>query len=363
MNLFDAASLASFSPARLSHPWVFVGLVAFAVFVIAFWLRSPRTAWAHPAWSELVEAGARAANPRRRVRGALRLCALALLAWALAEPLALRPSPPEIGRGLDIMLALDTSGSMRALDAAGGAALPGATSAAAVSDPNKSRTRLDLAIEAVRRFADERVSEGDRVGLVIFGDHAFTQCPLTSDGAVLDAALEGVRAEMAGRRTALGDALALAIRRLGAAARPADGGSVVVLLTDGRSTTGDVPPQIATDLAVAHGVRVHTVGIGSDLEQVAVADGPDGRVRLERHVPDFAVLSRLALETGGRFHRARHSMDLTSVYQTIDALERVDRPEPRPPQTRSRPEPALALALVLVLGEISVGRLGLRDGP
>jgi Ca-activated chloride channel family protein len=358
MTLLDPDAWSTFTPHALAHPErLGVGL-AIACLGVWQWLGRGRGAIEHPAWRELREAGARPDWPGRIGRGGLRLAVLVALAWAIAEPVALRQSAPEIGRGLDILLALDTSGSMNALDAQT-AAVKSAPSAA---DPELAanagtRTRLDLAIEAVRRFARTRVAEGDRVGLVVFGDHAFTQCPLTSDGRVLDAALAEVRAEMAGRRTALGDGLALAVKRLDAAERMGDAGRVAVLLTDGRSTAGEIPVGIATDLARVHGVRVHTVGIGSDHAQVAVATGPAGRVRLERHAPDFEVLARVAAETGGRFHRARRSPDLAAVYEEIDALERVERPEPRPPRVQPRAEPALALAFVLLAIDVGLGRL------
>jgi len=360
MSPFDASAWSSFAPDALAHPERGLLLLTIAAVGVVAWLRSGRGAVPHPAWRELRAAGARAAWPGRVLRGGVRFAVLALLAWAIAEPVALRPSPPQIGRGLDILLALDTSGSMRALDTQPGTALAGETQA---EDQPGTRTRLDLAVEAVRRFARTRVEEGDRVGLVVFGDHAFTQCPLTSDGRVLDAALEDVRAEMAGRRTALGDALALSVKRLGAAASAAEAGRVVVLLTDGRSTAGEIPIGIATDLARAHRVRVHTVGIGSDHEQVAVAAGPAGRVRLERHAPDFEVLAQVAADTGGRFHRARRSPDLAAVYHEIDTLERVERPEPRPPHEQPRAEPALALALLLLAGDVGFGRLRRRALP
>lgn len=351
MSPFDADPWRTFAPDALAHPERAVALIAVAAIALALHARSKRGAVSHPAWRELREAGARPDAPLRITRTLVRGSVLALLAWAVAEPVALRPSPPEIGRGLDILLALDTSGSMRALDTH---PIDPADGASAVEG---MRSRLDLALEAVRRFARIRVAEGDRVGLVVFGDHAFTHCPLTGDGRVLDEALESVRAEMAGRRTALGDGLALSVKRLTAAARASEAGRVVVLLTDGRSTAGEIPIGVASDLARAHGVRVHTVGIGSEHAQVAVADEKTGRVRLERHAPDFEALARLAADTGGRFHRVSRSPDLVAVYHEIDGLERVERPRKRPPRVLPRTEPALAVALVLLAGDLSITRL------
>ncbi len=352
---------ATFAPDALAHPER--GVLLLLVGAIWLWRahRRGQSALPHPAWRELRAAGARSDRPARVLAAALRLGVLAALAWAVAEPVALRESPPEIGRGLDILLALDTSGSMQALDAQ--SATITSERASVDLEGAGTRTRLDLAIEAVKRFAKTRADEGDRVGLVVFGDHAFTLCPLTRDGRVLEAALEDVRAEMAGRRTALGDALALSVKRLDAATSASEAGRIVVLLTDGRSTAGEIPIGIASDLARAHGVRVHTVGIGSENEQVAVANAATGRLSLERHAPDFDLLALVAADTGGTFHRARRSPDLAAVYHEIDALERVERPERRPPREQPRSEPALALALALLAVDVGLGRLRRRPLP
>ena len=198
-------------------------------------------------------ASRRRAAARSRLRGAalaLRCGALLALAALLAGPVGVHRAPPEPGLGLDLTLVLDASGSMRALDAQ--------------LRRRAGRTRLDLAREVVARFATQRAAEGDRVALVVFGDTAFTLCPLSSDGALLARALERVEPGMAGEATALGQALALAVKRARGAGDPGRApGRVVVLLTDGRHNAGALSVEVATQLAAAAGVRVHTVGIGS----------------------------------------------------------------------------------------------------
>jgi Ca-activated chloride channel family protein len=330
-------------PARL--PWL---LALAAAVVVLGALRRPRSlAW--PAWSEARRAGARRLEAAPVLALGLRALCLGLLCVVLAGPVSLRRAPPEPGLGLDLVLALDTSGSMRALDAAGA---------------ERARTRLDLAKEVVARFASRRAAEGDRVGLVVFGATAFTQCPLTSDGRLLAAALARVEAGIAGEATALGDALALAVKRVAAAEDGA--GRVVVLLTDGRSNAGAVPVDVAAELASAAGVRVHAVGIGSGGEPVPMATRPDapGRgLRFERHDPDLPTLERIAAATGGRAFAALRSSDLAAVYAEIDALERA--PRPLPPQVRDslRAEPLLAGAGALLAAELALARLWRRRLP
>jgi Ca-activated chloride channel family protein len=336
------------------RPAALLPALALAGAALALALRGRPAAAAWPAFAQACAAGARRRDPLRGVGLALRGGALAALAAVLAGPLASDRAPPEPGLGLDLVLVLDASGSMRALDAE----LEGG-----------SRTRLELAREAVARFAERRAAEGDRVALVVFGESAFTQCPLTSDGALLSAALARVEAGMAGEATALGDAVALAVKRaLGAQSqeRAPVPGKVAVLLTDGRHNAGALSVETATRLAADAGLRVHAVAIGTAGEEVAMAPAsPGGRLaaRRERHDVDEASLAALAAATGGRFFRARRSLDLEAVYAEIDALERVERPLPARPRQRERPEPFLALAGGCLLGELALLRALRRRLP
>ena len=305
-----------------------------------------------PALAEVRAAGARRLDWARGAALALRAGALLCAGLVLAQPFAEAPGAPGEARGLDLVLALDASASMRALD---------------VSAAGESRTRLELAREAVARFARGRAAEGDRVGLVVFGEHAFTQVPLTGDGHLLEAALGRVEAGMAGEETALGDALTLAVKR--ALADPGDPGApgapgegrLVVLLSDGRSNAGEIPVDVAAEVARSHGVRVHTVGIGSTGE-VPVAGGGRG-LRFERHDLDAPTLEHIAAAAGGRFFRARSSADLEAVYAAIDALERVARPAPPRQETTPRPAPLLVAAALLLLAEIGLARVWRRRLP
>lgn len=330
-----------------------LGVVALGIAALALLgaLRASPPAVAWPALGEAEVAGATRREWIRPLGFVLRLGAMAALAAVLAGPVRVFRGAPEPGLGLDLVLVLDASGSMRAVDAEAGGTF---------------RPRLELAREAVARFAERRAAAGDRVGLVVFGETAFTQCPLTSDGALVGAALGRVEAGIAGEATALGDALALAVKRV-AAGTPAPGdaapgrplaGRVVVLLTDGRSNAGDVPPDVATGLARMLGVRVHAVGIGSD-GPVAMAHrrgDAAGGVRFERHDLDRETLEGVARGTGGRFFHARRAADLEAVYAEIDALERVERRPPPRTRRAARPEPALAVAGGCLALELALAR-------
>ena len=292
--------LAAFGIDELERPdwWLALALLALLSVLLAARRRPPTLAW--PGLGEARQAGAGRFDALRAGALGLRAAALLALAAVLAGPVALHRAPPEPGRGLDLVLVLDASGSMRALDAEVG---------------GRSRSRLDLARDAVARFASRRSFEGDRVGLVVFGASTFTQCPLTSDGRLLAASLARVEAGIAGEATALGDALALAVKRVsGAGGAPL--GKVVVLLTDGRSNAGALAPDVAAQIAAAAGVRVHAVAIGSEGSEVPMARAPGASgpgLRFERHDVDVATAQRIARATGGRFYRARRASDLEAV--------------------------------------------------
>jgi Ca-activated chloride channel family protein len=336
----------------LSRPgWLAAALLAaVAAMWLAWRVRPPAVGW--PGEPEARAARARRGDPLRGAALVLRAAALAALAAVLAGPVGVHRSPPEPGFGLDLVLVVDASGSMRALDAKLG---------------GEWHTRLDLARQVVARFARKRAAEGDRVALVVLGETAFTQCPLTSDGGLLAAALERVEAGMAGEATALGDALALAVKRARGAATSGnlELGSLAVLLSDGRHNAGTLSVEAATALAAAEGLRVHSVAIGSAGEEVPMesAAGAGRGLHFERHDVDAATLERIAAATGGRFFRARGSSDLDAVYAEIDALERVDRPRPARLRQTDRPEPLLALAGGLVLSEIALARVARRRLP
>lgn len=332
-----------------------VGGLLVALALLAAWRGArdlpPALPW--PAVAELEAAGATRREWLRPVARGLRVLALLALAVALAGPAQVFRGPPEDGPGLDIVLVLDASGSMRALDAERDGAW---------------RSRLELARDVVGRFASERAAEGDRVGLVVFGETAFTLSPLSRDGALLSAALGRVEPGMAGEATALGDALALAVKRVtaGRATEDAAGtagepgrGCVVVLLTDGRSNAGEVPPDVAAALARTLAVRVHAVGIGRE-GPVAMAARPGAAgagLRFERHDLDLETLSLVARSTGGRLFEAKRAEDLERVYADIDGLERVPRRTPPRLRRAPRPEPALALAGALLALEILATRV------
>jgi Ca-activated chloride channel homolog len=267
------------------------------------------------------------------------------LAWILLCVAAARPQqlgdavqPPQSGR--DLMLAVDLSGSMSEEDMQLG---------------NAVVDRLTAAKAVLADFLDRRV--GDRVGLLVFGQKAYALTPLTLDRDSVRQQLQDSVVGLAGRETAIGDAIGLAVKRL--RAQPA-GQHVVILLTDGVSNAGQLDPVKAAELARDHGVRVHTIafgGEGGDLSvfgfRMPMPGGDDSM--------DEATLRRIADITGGRTFRARDTAALAGIYAEIDRLEPVQRPGERVrPRIETYPWPlgaaTLCALLALVLPRTRAGR-------
>lgn len=271
----------------------------------------------------------------------LRLDWLAWLAWFLLCAAAARPqqlgeamAPPHDGR--EMMLAVDLSGSMSETDMELGGAVV---------------DRLTAAKAVLADFLERRV--GDRVGLLVFGQRAYVMAPLTLDRQSVREQLRDSVVGLAGRETAIGDAIGLAVKRLHAQPR---GQRVLILLTDGVNTAGALDPLKAAEVAAREGVRIHTIAFGGDGSELSLFG-------LRLPVPgagdevDEAGLRRIAELTGGRFFRARDTAQLAGIYAELDRLEPVRQPGQ---QLRPRIEryawPLAAALLVALLGFVLPGR-------
>lgn len=239
---------------------------------------------------------------------ALRLATVALLVLAMARPQTERREAQVTSHGIDILLVLDTSGSMQALDLDAGKPL------------NARRNRLEVAKDVVEAFIAKR--EHDQLGLVVFGAEAFTQCPLTLDHGVVMKLLEGVEIGVAGDQTAIGSALATAVKRLKAS--PAKS-KVVILLTDGRNNAGAVAPLVAARIAKTYGVKLYTIAAGARGRAPFLVDTLLGKQVVYENVEiDEDMLRQMAEATGGAYFRAEDANALTSIYDQIDGLEKTE---------------------------------------
>lgn len=257
--------------------------------------------------------GARLDAIAARAGGAGRAAGAGVLAWlawtllcvAAARPQQLGPpvQPPQAAR--DLMLAVDLSGSMGEEDMALG---------------GQSVDRLTAAKAVLADFLDRRA--GDRIGLIVFGDRAYALTPLTRDLSAVRQQLDDTVVGLPGRATALGDAIGLAVKRL--RQQPANE-RVLVLLTDGVNTAGQIEPLKAAALARDAGVRIHTIAFGGDGDTLSVFGLPIRMPGGDDSV-DEDTLRRIAAMTGGRAFRARDADQLAGIYAEIDRIEPIRQP-------------------------------------
>ncbi|MHB8668604.1 MAG: vWA domain-containing protein [Burkholderiales bacterium] len=243
---------------------------------------------------------------RRGARSRTRL-GVAALAWLLLVAAAARPQ--HVGRtvhlpvtGRSIMLAVDLSGSMQTPDM-------------------RSGGRAISRLAAVKQVAGDFISHraGDRLGLILFGTEAYLQVPLTLDRDTVRTLLDEAQIGLAGTQTAIGDAIGLAIKRL--RHEPVKN-RVLILLTDGASNAGNVDPLTAADLAAEEGVRIYTIGVGSD---EMVVPGPFGMPQVVHSDLDEDALRAIAHKTGGRYFRATDVAALSRIYRLLDKIEPVSK--------------------------------------
>lgn len=266
--------------------------------------------------------------------------ALAVIAWLLLVTAAARPQwigdPLELpASGRDLMLAVDLSGSMKAAD---------------FELNGRAVDRLTATKAVAGEFIKRR--EGDRLGLILFGENAYLQTPLTFDRQTVQTLLDESVIGLAGRKTAIGDAIGLAVKRL----RDNAGESrVLILLTDGANTAGEIEPARAAALAATTGLKIYTIGVGAD-EMIVPSLFGQRRVNPSQDL-DEDTLREIAAETGGKYFRARNTAELEEIYRLLDTLEPVEVAALSFRPTVSLFHWPLALALVVMAALVTIRRL------
>ncbi len=245
----------------------------------------------------------------RHILISLRVLAIILLVIALARPQSGKSHSKVTTEGIDIVLALDVSGSMLAED---------------FNLNRKRRNRLYVAKEVVKDFIEWR--ENDRIGMVVFAGAAYTQCPLTLDYDVLLQFLDKVEIGMVEDGTAIGSAIGVSVSRLKSSKAKS---KVVILLTDGRNNAGGIDPLTAAELAKTFGMKIYTVGAGTKGLAPYPAKNLFG-LKTYRSIQidiDDETLTEIAKITGGKYFRATDTASLKEVYKQIDNLEKTKMEE------------------------------------
>jgi Ca-activated chloride channel homolog len=318
-------------PLQFASPWALLLLLVLPI----WWLWRRRRRPAAVVFSR-VPVLARGPRAGRGVTAALFVFRNLLLAGAiiaLARPRSGARAENVTSQGINIVLAIDLSSSMLAQDF-------------------QPQNRLEVAKDVVKRFILARKS--DRIGVVAFAAEALTQVPLTTDYPVVTASVDNLAAGQLEDGTAIGTAIATAANRL----RDAPGKSrVMIVLTDGENNRGAIDPRTAAKAAAAFGIKVYTIGVGTEgMAPVPVGRGLFGLRYENRPVRiDEPLLTDIAKNTGGRYFRARDAAALQRIYEQIDQLER------EPLQTRSYVRYTelfrwpLALAVVALAAELLLG--------
>ncbi len=293
--------MIDFNAIEFAQPEFFALYALIPLIVLWYWWRRKRQ-FADLQMSTLEGFAHTRPSIRQRLRllpPILRIASLSLLILALARPQSSTSGENITTEGIDVVMAIDISQSMDAVDL----------------KPN----RLEAAKDVAADFIDER--QDDRIGLVAFGERSFTQCPLTTDHSVVLTTLEDLElGSQLGSRTAIGAGLATAVSRL----KDSDAISkVVILLTDGVNNAGAIAPLTAAEIAVTFGVRVYTIGIGTKGVAQRPVKTPFGMQYQQVEVKiDEDVLTEIAQKTDGRYFRATSNKDLAKIYDEIDQLEK-----------------------------------------
>ena len=320
----------------MSLPHWHLALGVLGAFLALLWVRRKRRppALRYPGLGDL--SGLRPSLRVRlyRLRPWLQATAVLLALVALARPRAGKTVEVVHAVGVDIMVALDVSGSM-----AGGRDLR----------PN----RLAVAKRVLDDFVAGR--KHDRIGVVVFAGAAFTRCPLTLDYDILGEILRTLdERTVSVDGTAIGTALAASVSRL----RESEARSrVVILLTDGANNAGAIAPEDAADMAKKLGVKVYTIGVGSDRPGASSAHSALSYLQMMNQAPalDEPLLRKLAAETGGRYFRATDAEALEGIFQIIDRLEASELEGRTFTRYRELGHPLIALALGLLLLDLLLG--------
>ncbi len=269
----------------------------------------------------------------------LRVIAIALVIIVLARPQSVNSSDVSNSEGIDIVMALDISGTMMAQDF--------------------SPTRLEAAKKVAAEFINDRPN--DRIGLVIFGGESFTQCPLTTDHKVLLNLLTEVKFGMIEDGTAIGLGLANSVNRLKDSKSKS---RVVILLTDGSNNAGQIAPLTAAELAASYDIRVYTIGIGSRGTSTARIMTPYGLQSMQVSGDfDERTLTEIAAITKGQYFRATDNTSLSAIYDEIDQMEKTHISVNTVTKRKELYMPFAIFALALVGLELVLRRTWLRNIP
>ena len=309
--------------------WWFLLLIPIAVYL--FWAAQKKRGIKFPS-VKLLRKAYSGKTFKNKIGKLLVLCGVVLALVALARPQTTLRTDVIRQEGVDIAMVLDVSGSMQSVD----------------FEPN----RLEVARKTIDDFIGERV--GDRISLIVFAGAAYTRMPLTLDHKVVRESLAGVSTESVNRDgTAVGMAISVGVNRL----KKSDAASrIIILVTDGDNNAGDIDPLTASGLAQDLGIRIYTIGVGS--ETMILPEQVFGMTQYRHYEGGFneELLQTIAEDTGGQYFRAKDPKALSQVFETIDRLEKTEFDDDSYLQYNELAFPLIAVALILLTAGIVLDR-------
>ena len=327
---------------HFQNPQVFVLLLLIPILLWDYFRRNQkrRASIRFPSLAVVKRMPPSSAYRFRHVLAFLRLAAVALIVTALARPQEGETLEDVTAQGIDIELVLDVSSSMKTMDL----------------KPN----RMLAAKSVISDFIMGR--KHDRIGLVVFAGHSYTQCPLTLDYNVLVQLVRKVEFGHVEDGTAIGTGILNAVNRLRSSTAKS---KVIVLLTDGQNNSGEVDPVTAARTAQALGIKVYTIGVGRDGDQPMEVDDPvfGKRIVAVRTDVDMPMLQQVSRITGGKSYRAQDADALKDIYQTIDKLEKTEIKTTSYYRYRELFMNLVYLALLLILAEAVLAHTRFRKVP
>ncbi len=330
-----------FKDITFAYPWVLYFLIIIPVMLVYYWMigKKKQPAIIYSSVGMFKKFPATFREKFRHIPVILRVLAIALLIVALARPQTFSSGENINTEGIDIVMALDISGSMISEDL----------------KPN----RLEAAKNVIDKFIDGRTS--DRIGLVIFSRDAFTQCPLTIDYSVLKHLLAEVHTGMIPDGTAIGNGIADAVNRLKDSKAKS---RVIILLTDGQNNAGEIDPLTAAQIAKTYGIRIYTVGVGTRGQAPYPVQTPFGkRYQMVPVDIDEGMLRKIASITGGEYFRATDNRTLNDIYNKIDKMEKTKIQITSYRHAKELFYGWLGAGLILIVLEVGLSRTVFRKVP
>lgn len=284
---------------RFAQPWILWWLIPTMMLAVLWRLFFYRKVYYRYSMAHVIASAGHASSAwHEHLLWGARLAILCMLALLCAKPQLVDKRSSITVEGIDIMLVLDVSGSMQYRDHA-----------------DDQRTRIEIAKDEAIRFIEKR--NNDAVGLVIFGNAAVSRVPLTLDKTMLKSVVKDIQLGIIDYNgTLLSTALVTACNRL---KHSKSASKVIIILTDGAPSEGDIDPSVAVEIAKKLGIRIYTVGIGAEGDQVAFDPLYGQVIAMGVNRP---LLTRIAHDTGGKFFIARNAKDMRTIYETIDQLEK-----------------------------------------